>query len=921
MNRQFLFFALQLIATGVFAQVNVRNLLTENRSNPSGIDVAVPRLSWQLASDRRNVRQAAYEIRVGSDAATVAKGTVWQSGRVASEQSVQVPYAGAALLPGQRYTWQVRVWDSPSGKPSAWSAPAYWQMGLMTAANWKAKWIEPGFAEDTVNRPSPMFRKAFSLPKQLRSATLYMTAHGLYEAQINGQRVGDAYLTPGWTSYTTHLQYQVYDVTKLLKTGANAIGVTLGSGWFRGRLAWEKQKNIYGKDLALLGQLALTYTDGSAETVITDGSWKSSTGPIRFADIYDGEIYDSRKEKIAGVALDWSSPGYADNDWSGVTTKEFGYANLVANYNEPITKHECIKPVKVLTTPKGETVLDFGQNVVGWVQLTANGKAGDKIVLSHVEMLDKVGNPYFENLRTAKAQATYLLKGGRETLEPHFTFFGFRYVRVEGMTAPINPADFTAIALYSDMPKTGEFTTSNKLVNQLQSNIQWGQRGNFLDVPTDCPQRDERLGWTGDAEVFSRTAAFNFGVNNFFAKWLKDVVADQASNGAVPFVIPDVLKANNTLQSLAREPTGAAGWSDASIIIPYNMYLTYGDQRILEQQYASMKAYEGYMEKVAKNDLWSTGFQFGDWLSYVDTEGSPAFEARSAFTDTHLVAQCFYAYSTDLMRKTATLLGKTEDAAHYAALLERIKTAFQQAYMTPSGRLISDTQTAYVLALQFDMLPDPLRAQAAERLVQNVRKYKNHLTTGFLGTPFLCPVLTRFGHTDVAYDLLLQETYPSWLYPVKMGATTIWERWDSMKPDSTFQSPSMTSFNHYAYGAVGDWMYRTITGLDTDESGPGYKKIVIKPQPGGGFTSATASLQTYYGMVRSGWKKDGTKLTMTVEVPPNTSATVYVPAANANAVLEGGKSLATAGLTAAGTEPGYVKLTVGSGVYQFSVRE
>ncbi|RYF70350.1 MAG: alpha-L-rhamnosidase, partial [Cytophagaceae bacterium] len=433
--------------------------------------------------------------------------------------------------------------------------------------------------------------------------------------------------------------------------------------------------------------------------------------------------------------------------------------------------------------------------------------------------------------------------------------------------------------------------------------------------PTDCPQRDERLGWTGDAEVFSRTAAFNFGVNNFFAKWLKDVAADQFANGAVPFVIPDVLTKTG---AFGRTPMGAAGWSDASIIIPWNMYVSYGDRRILEQQYASMKAYEGYMESVAKDNLWSKGFQFGDWLSFVDTEGSPAFEARSAFTDVHLVAQCFYAYNTDLMRKTATLLGKTEEAAHYATLLDQIKKAFQNAYMTPNGRLISDTQTAYVLALQFDMLPEALRLQAVSRLVENIKKYKNHLTTGFLGTPFLCPVLSRFGRTDVAYDLLLQETYPSWLYPVKMGATTIWERWDSMKPDSTFQSPSMTSFNHYAYGAVGDWMYRTIAGIDTDEAGPGYKHSIIKPQPGGKLTSASASLQTYYGTLRSTWKTEAGKLTLTVEVPANTTATIYVPAQTPDAVQVGGKSLAVAGLTVARTEPGYVLVKTGSGVYTFT---
>ncbi|ADB39587.1 alpha-L-rhamnosidase [Spirosoma linguale] len=901
------FLLFQLLTTRLFAQVSVQQLLTENRTNPVGLDVTIPRLSWQLVTTKRNVLQTAYEIRVSTDAASVAKGTSWQSGRVASEQSVHVPYGGAALQPSQRYYWQVRVWDNTSPKPSAWSAPAFWQTGLMTAANWKAKWIQQGFPGDSVHSPSPLFRKAFTASKKVRSAVLYMTAHGIYEAQINGKRVGDACLTPGWTSYNQHLQYQTYEVTALLNQGRNAIGVTLGSGWYRGRMGWADQKNIYGTQLALLGQLAITYTDGSSETISTDESWKSSTGPIRFSEIYDGEVYDSRLEKTG-----WTLPAYADADWSGVSVKPFGYANLVANYNELIRRHETVKPVKVLTTPKGKTVLDFGQNLVGWVQLRVTGKAGDKVVLSHVEMLDKFGNPYLENLRTAKAQATYLLKGGTETLEPHFTFFGFRYVQVDGLTGPVNPADFTVVTLYSDMPKTGEFTTSNPLINQLQSNIQWGQRGNFLDVPTDCPQRDERLGWTGDAEVFSRTAAFNFGVNSFFTKWLKDVSADQFPNGAVPFVIPDVLRGPNP--SMA----GAAGWSDASIIIPWNMYVAYGDRRLIEQQYASMKAYQGYMEGVAKNDLWSEGFQFGDWLSFVTTEGSPAFEAKSAFTDVHLVAQCFYAYSTDLMRKTATVLGKTDDAAHYAALLERIRKAFQQAYMTPSGRLISDTQTAYVLALQFDMLPENLRLQAVDHLVDNVKKYENHLTTGFLGTPFLCPVLSRFGRTDVAYKLLLQDTYPSWLYPVKMGATTIWERWDSMKPDSTFQSPSMTSFNHYAYGAVGDWMYRTITGIDTDETKTGYKHTIIRPQPGGGFTSAEASLKTYYGTVRSGWKRASDALTMTVEVPANTSATIYIPAKNAEAVQEGGKPLGASGLTAAGTEPGYVQIKVGSGVYTFT---
>jgi alpha-L-rhamnosidase len=916
-------------------QVTVSHLLTEHRTDPVGLDVLTPRFSWQLAADkttpdRRNIRQTAYEIRVGlrsvglrsvgprsvgAGVAPVTKEVVWQSGRIESGQSVGVPYGGAALLPNQGYAWQVRVWDE-SGKPSAWSSPATWLTGLLTATNWKAQWIQPALPEDTT-QPSPLLRKTFAAAKTVRSATLFITAHGLYEAQLNGQRVGDAYLTPGWTSYPKHLQYQTYDVTGLVKTGPNALGVTLGSGWFRGRLAWEKQKNIYGPTLALLAQLHLTYTDGTTDTVVSDGSWKAATGPVRAAEIYDGEVYDARLEKT-----NWTQPGYNDTDWAGVTTATFGYDNLVAAYNEPIRKHETRQPIKVLTTPTGKQVLDFGQNMVGWVQVRATGKAGDKLLLSHTEMLDKAGNPYFANLRTAKAQATYILKGGApETLEPHFTFFGFRYVQVEGLTGPLNPADFTAVALYSDMPRTGEFSCSSPLVNQLQSNIQWSQRGNFLDVPTDCPQRDERLGWTGDAEVFSRTAAFNFGVNNFFAKWLLDVTADQATNGAIPFVIPDVLSQNQTINRLAPEPTGAAGWSDAGIIIPWNMYVVYADRRIIETQYPGMKAYLNYMRGKAKNDLWNTGFQFGDWLSYRVDDSKGMIGQKSAVTDNYLVAQCFYAYCADLMTKSARLLGNTDDAADYEALAQRIREAFRREYTTSSGRLISDTQTAYVLALQFDMLPEASRPAAVARLVENVKRYDYHLTTGFLGTPFLTPVLSRFGHIDAAYKLLLQETYPSWLYPVKMGATTIWERWDSMKPDGSFQDPSMTSFNHYAYGAVGDWLYRTVAGIDTDEAGPGYSRIVIRPQPGDGLTSASASLQTYYGTVRSDWKIAAGTLTLTVEIPANTTATVYVPATNAATVQESGKSLLASGLTVdGGSTPGVVKLAVGSGVYRFEVK-
>lgn len=890
----------------VSAQVKVQNLLTENLQNPFGIDVASPRFSWQLAGDKRGIRQSAYEIRVGINTATLPKGKniVWGTGKVLSDSSVHVTYTGAALQSNQKYYWQVRVWDG-EGQPSAWSDVAWWQTAFLQASDWKAKWIEAP-EKDTLLQPSPLLRKQFNAGKQIKTATAYITSHGLYEAQINGTKVGDAFLTPGWTSYKTRLQYQAYDVTKLLKAGANAIGVSLGSGWYRGFIGFAGQNNFYGKKLALLMQVNITYTDGSEETVITDGSWKASTGAIRTSELYDGETIDARLDKTG-----FATAGYDDSNWGNVTVDDFGYSNLVATYNEPVRKHETFKPIHIFKTPLGEQVIDFGQNLVGWVVLKVKGKAGDTVKLWHAEVLDKAGNFYTTNLRAAKSEDEFVLKGGgEETFEPHFTFHGFRYVRIAGYPGELNADNFTAVALYSDMKPTGSFTSSSALVNQLQHNIQWGQRGNFLDVPTDCPQRDERLGWTGDAQVFSRTATFNMNVNNFFAKWLKDVAADQNEKGAVPFVVPNVLGAG---------AVGSTGWADVATIVPWNMYLAYGDKRILENQYASMKAWVDYMQKNSKNDLWNTGFHFGDWLFYRPEDDN---DGRAAVTNKYLIAQCFYAHSTQLLINAATVLGKTDDVNAYSQLLQKIKTAFLNEYATPNGGLVSGTQTAYVLALNFDMFPENLRTQAAARLAENVKSYGDHLTTGFLGTPYLCHVLSRFGYTNLGYKLLLQEEYPSWLYPVKMGATTIWERWDGIKEDSTFQTPGMNSFNHYSYGAIGDWMYRTVVGLDTYTDGPGYKHIKVMPHTGEGLTNASASLQTYYGELSSGWKTENGTFTMDVEIPANTTASIFVPAASADAVTENGAALSSIkDITIAGSSEGYIEIKAGSGKYHFEVKK
>lgn len=720
--------------------------------------------------------------------------------------------------------------------------------------NWEAKWIKIGFTEDDKERPAQYFRKDFQCRQKVKTAKLYITAHGLYEAAIGDKRVGNAYLTPGWTEYNKRLEYQTYDVTHLLQKGNNVLNVTLGNGWYRGIFGFEMH-DFYGKELELLAQLEITYTNGKKEVIGTDTSWKCGTGPIGANSINHGEVADVNKTIVCDKP---------------VTVTHTGYDKLVTDSSVHVTKHETFKPIKVITTPKGETVLDFGQNLVGWVELSTSGKKGDSIQLVHAEVLDKAGNFYTENMRTAKVTATYVLTGKKQLYEPHFTYFGFRYVKVTGPIV-INPDDFTAVALYADMTPAGSFECSNPMLNQLQKNIVWGQRGNFLCIPTDCPQRDERLGWTGDAQVFSRTAAFNYDVNQYFSHWLQDLALAQTPAGIIPHVIPDVLNGAG----------GSAGWADSSTIIPWTLYEVYGNQEVLEKQYPSMKSWVEFMRKNSNNNLWNTSWHFGDWLSYRD----PHDDGTDAITNKQEIAQCFYAYSTQLLINTAKVLNKAEDVAFYSALLDKIKEAYRHEYITGSGRLLSDTQTAYVLALHFDMLPEAERAAAAKYLADNIHNYKDHLTTGFLGTPYLCHVLSRFGYTDLAYTLLLQDTFPSWLYPVKMGATTIWERWDGIKPDGTFQTTYMNSFNHYAYGAIGDWMYQNIAGIQLGS--PGFKEIVIKPALGGGLTWCKASYNCPNGKISVDWKITNGKFILDVIIPKGSTGNVILPDGTTKSVKSG----------------------------------
>ena len=855
-------------ASGVWAQGNVlevKKLRCEYKTDPMGIDVRKPRLNWQLSSSEKNVLQTSYEVRVAESEAALAKGKViWTSGKQMSDESTHVEYGGPALASGHIYYWQVRVGDN-HGHISEWSSTARWEVGLLEPADWKAKWITPDLVEDDkTSNPSPMLRREFTVKKKVARARLYASAMGLYEMQLNGARVGDEYFTPGWTAYDFRYQYQTYDVTAMMKNGKNCLAAMLGDGWFRGRLAFNEKRNVYGKKVALLAQLEITYSDGSKEIVGSDETWKASTGAVLLSDIYDGETYDARLEKSG-----WSEAGFDDKDWKGVSVLESGKAKLVAPAGPPVKAIEEIKPAKVIKTPGGDTVLDMGQNMVGWIRFRVTAPAGTTITLRHAEVLDKEGNFYTANLRSAKETIRYTTKGqGVEVFQPHFTFQGFRYVAVSGWPGEMKPEDFTGVVVHSAMERTGTFESSNALLNQLEHNILWGQKGNFLDVPTDCPQRDERLGWTGDAQVFAATASFNHDTAAFYTKWLKDLTLDQEDNGAVPFVIPNALS-----HETRKGEAASAGWADVATVVPWTVYQAFGDMRILEEQYPSMKAWVDYMRKQAGDRyIWSSGFSFGDWLAFATTDS----DYPGATTDKDYLQTAYFAWSTNLLAKTAAVLGKKEDAAEYAALDEKIKAAFLREFVTPDGRISPNTQTAYALALEFELLPAPMRQQAADRLAADVKKF-GHLTTGFLGTPVLCKALSDNGHTDEAYMLLNRQEYPSWLYPVTKGATTIWERWDGIKPDGTFQNPDMNSFNHYAYGAIGDWMYRVVAGIQIDESKPGYKHMVIEPRPGGGLTCAKASVETMYGLVASSWQITGGTVTLKVQIPANTTATVKLP--------------------------------------------
>jgi alpha-L-rhamnosidase len=850
--------------------VTISRLRFEHLRETLGIGVESPRLSWMVETTAQNWQQAAYEIECYNVNGSLRR----QIGRVESDQSVLVDWPFEPLQSREQLRVRVRVWGL-DGQVSAWSQSEMLEAGLLQPADWSARFVTPAWREDISRpNPAPYLRREFELRPGVKAARLYITCLGLYEAQINGAIVGDQVLAPGWTVYDRRLRYQTFDVMGMLCAGRNAIGAILADGWYRGRIGFGGgRRNIWGEHLALLAQLEIFYEDGSSERIVTDETWCAATGPILLSGIYEGETYDARLEQPG-----WSSPGFEDAHWKTVRSLAWDLNNLIAPVGPPVRRFERMAPVAITRSPSGRTLLDFGQNLVGRLRFSMQGPAGQTITLRHAEVLEN-GELCTRPLRNAEATDRYTLRGeGVETWEPRFTFHGFRYAEVDGWPGELHPTDLCAVVIHSDMEKTGWFECSDALLNQLHANVIWSMRGNFVDIPSDCPQRDERLGWTGDLQVFSPTASFLYDVSGFLQSWLADLAVEQAKcGGSVPPFIP------NTVGDIFG---AAAAWADAATVVPWVLYERFGDPGILAAQFESMCAWVDHIAGLAGEQfLWKSGFQFGDWLD----PAAPSDKPAQARTDKAIVATAYFAHSAELVARTALVLGRADERKHYSALAGKVKSAFAREYVTPAGCLMCDAETAYALALAFELLPTAeQRSHASDRLADLVREGGYTIRTGFVGTPLICDALCSNGHYLAAYRLLVQRKCPSWLYPVTKGATTIWERWDSMLPDGSINPGEMTSFNHYALGAVADWMHRTIGGLAPAQAG--YHRIEIHPRPGGGLTHARAGHLTPYGLVECAWKIEAGKIDLEVVIPPNATALVTCPGSEAIPVEVGSGS-------------------------------
>ena len=943
----------------------------EYLENPRGIETAQPRLSWMMAGGEsqplaRGLKQQAYQILVASSAKLLAedKGDLWDSGRVDSDQSTLVEYRGQAPASGAVCHWKVRVWPALSGgqggatgEPSAWCRPAQWAMGLLQPADWTAQWIS--FRDTTVlpDKPGPLvlpparhYRKEFSAARQVSRATLYASALGLCEMHLNGHKVGDALLEPGWSDYVKRAYYRTYDVTSLVTQGRNALGAIVTDGWYAGYVGYALMcgygpnrlgRCLYGKTPALLAQLRIDYADGSSEIVGTDASWQvTAEGPFREADIIMGESFDARRVDPSwctaggGAAWTWEKAiPAADNGSLKATFHESGATHQVElgfqrparlqSYPAPPVRVTQELPAMALTEPSAATyVFDLGQNFAGTIRLKVSGAAGTRVQIRYGEMLHKDGRLMTENLRRARATDFYTLRGdaGGETWCPTFTYHGFQYVELTGLAAKPDLTAVTGLVIHSDTPLVGEFSCSDPVMSRFAQNAEWTQRANFVEVPTDCPQRDERLGWMGDAQVYVRTASYFADVSAFYTKWLDDVEEAQRASGPYPDYCP---------YPMAHGKPGAtfgSAWTDAGILCPWTIWQVYGDTRVISRHWTSMQRFMAWrLQADPQLQGVSIGNTWGDWLNVKEA------------TPIEFIDLCYHALDAKRMAEMAAAIGAAEDAAKYRRLFTAAAASFQKRYLKPDGKLGVDTQTAYVLALWVGLIPEAVAAKSAGFLAAKIATNNHSMATGFLGTKPLLGVLTKYGRHDLAVQLFLSRSYPSWGYEVVNGASSVWERWDSYTSKFGFngangnQNAGMNSFSHYSFGAVMEWAFRDLAGIDTQ--GAGFGHLLIRPGPSAAaiadaaaLTWVKASYRHPRGLIVCNWQRDAApapagksgKLTLQVTIPANTTATVYVPTADARSVTESGAPAATAaGVKFLRMEGGAAVFEVASGDYHF----
>lgn len=824
---------------------------------PVGITGKV-RIGWEITSSHKNVIQEGCRVQVAKDDSF--ENVIYDTGirENGQSQNILLDMPEVDLESVHYYYVRVKIWDNYK-EISDWHSTRF-LTALSDKDVWKADFITAEQLKDKSDSPATRLRREFKVEKPLKDAFIMATACGLYHIYLNGTRVGNVELAPGWTSYGKRILYQTYDVTEMVVQGVNVWGALVGAGWYKGDISYYRIHNFYGDHAAFTGELILRYEDGSEEIICTDDSWKGMDSPILFSDIYDGEIYDARLEEEG-----WNESGYADDNWCAVKKVGQKQERLYPQSGCAVQIQETLQVQEIIVTPKGETVLDFGQNISGWVHMQAAGQPGDTVELVCFEILDTEGNVYTDNLRTAKQTIRYFCRGeGQEEYHPYFTFQGFRYVWVKQYPGKISGDYFKALVLYSDMEETGAFRCSNPLLNQLQKNIMRGLKGNSVDIPSDCPQRDERLGWTGDVNIFCDTACYLMDMYEFYHKWLCDLSADQQENGAVTHVVPDVLAMNQP-----ENFSGASGWGDVSVTLPWTLYQETGDAAIIDGQYRSMKAWVDFLLDHTEDNIFSFGPQFGDWLALDAEEGS-----YHGATPVELTAAAFSIKSLGLFAKMAFMAGQETDAVRYRARQQEEIRHFQGRYFLANGQMTVRTQTAHVLALNFGLVPEQNKEVVIKDLLALLEQNDNHLSTGFLGTPFILHALSENGCLDTAYELLMKDDFPSWLYQVKQGATTVWEHWDGRKPDGSMWSADMNSFNHYAYGAVGQWLYSVCAGLKRDDEAYGYQHFFIEPSIGGDLTFAETNHVSEYGEIFVRWERIENRVSLYVKIPHNCTATI-----------------------------------------------